>query len=211
MVARGYAVLLPDPALSTGYGRDFISRGHGEWGGRPYTDVMAITDAAVARPDIDQSRTAMMGGSFGGYMANWIAGHTSRFRGIVSHASLWALDQMFGTTDTPAEWRRIFGSPLAQPQRYAASSPHLHAASIVTPMLVIHGDKDYRVPIGEALRLWTDLAGAPGGRAGSKFLYFPDENHWVLTPGNAVIWYETVLAFLAQHVLDEPWRRPELL
>ena len=211
MVARGYAVLLPDPALSTGYGRDFIARGHGEWGGRPYTDVMAITDAAVARPDIDETRTAMMGGSFGGYMANWIAGHTSRFRAIVSHASLWALDQMFGTTDAPAGWRRHFGSPLTQPERYEANSPHLHAASIVTPMLVIHGDKDYRVPIGEALRLWTDLAGVRGGLAGAKFLYFPDENHWVLTPGNAVIWYETVLAFLAQHVLGEPWRRPSLL
>jgi dipeptidyl aminopeptidase/acylaminoacyl peptidase len=211
MVARGYAVLLPDPALSTGYGRDFIARGHGEWGGRPYTDVMAITDAAVSRPDVDEARTAMMGGSFGGYMANWIAGHTSRFRAIVSHASLWALDQMFGTTDAPAEWRRHFGGPLTHPERYAANSPHLHAANIVTPMLVIHGDKDYRVPIGEALRLWTDLAGARGGLAGAKFLYFPDENHWILTPGNAVIWYETVLAFLAQHVLGEPWRRPELL
>ena len=211
MVARGYAVLLPDPALSTGYGRDFIARGHGEWGGRPYTDVMAITDAAEARPDIDETRTAMMGGSFGGYLANWIAGHTSRFRAIVSHASVWALDQMFGTTDAPAEWRRQLGSPLTQPERYQANSPHLHAASIVTPMLVIHGGQDYRVPIGEALRLWTDLAGVRGGLAGAKFLYFPDENHWVLTPGNAVIWYETVLAFLAQHVLGEPWRRPTLL
>jgi dipeptidyl aminopeptidase/acylaminoacyl peptidase len=211
MVARGYAVLLPDPALSTGYGRDFIARGHGEWGGRPYTDVMAITDAAVARPDIDEARTAMMGGSFGGYMANWIAGHTSRFRAIVSHASVWALDQIFATTDTPAEWRRQFGSPLTQPERYAANSPHLHAASVVTPMLVIHGDKDYRVPIGEALRLWTDLAGGQGGLAAAKFLYFPDENHWVLTPGHATVWYETVLAFLAQHVLGEPWSRPELL
>jgi len=211
MVARGYAVLLPDPALSTGYGRDFIARGHGDWGGRPYTDVMAITDAAVARPDIDESRTAMMGGSFGGYMANWIAGHTSRFRAIVSHASLWALDQMFGTTDGPAEWRRLFGSPQTRPERYAANSPHLHAGSIVTPMLVVHGDKDYRVPIGEALRLWTDLAGVRGGLAGAKFLYFPDENHWVLSPGNAVVWYETVLAFLAQHVLGEPWCRPERL
>jgi dipeptidyl aminopeptidase/acylaminoacyl peptidase len=211
MVARGYAVLLPDPALSTGYGRDFIARGHGEWGGRPYTDVMAITDATVARPDVDEARTAVMGGSFGGYMANWIAGHTRRFRAVVSHASLWALDQMFGTTDAPALWRRHFGEPLTQPERYSANSPHLHAANIATPMLVIHGDKDYRVPVGEALRLWTDLAGAKGGVSGAKFLYFPDENHWVLTPGNSVIWYETVLAFLAQHVLGEPWRRPGLL
>ncbi len=211
MAARGYAVLLPDPALSTGYGLDFIGRGHAEWGGRPFTDLMAITDAAVARPDIDETRTGMMGGSFGGYMANWIAGHTGRFQAIVSHASLWALDQMFGTTDSPALWRRLFGTPQSHPERYSANSPHLHAAEISTPMLIIHGDRDYRVPIGEALRMWADLAGGPSGEAGAKFLYFPDENHWVLTPGNATIWYETVFAFLAQHVLGEPWHRPALL
>jgi dipeptidyl aminopeptidase/acylaminoacyl peptidase len=153
----------------------------------------------------------MMGGSFGGYMANWIAGHTDRFRAIVSHASLWALDQMFATTDSPALWRRLFGTPQSHPERYSANSPHLHAAEITTPMLIIHGDRDYRVPIGEALRMWADLAGGPSGRAGAKFLYFPDENHWVLTPGNATIWYETVSAFLAQHLLGQPWRRPALL
>jgi dipeptidyl aminopeptidase/acylaminoacyl peptidase len=129
MAARGYAVLLPDPALSTGYGLDFIARGHADWGNRPYS----------------------------------------------------------------------------------ANSPHLHAAEITTPMLIIHGDRDYRVPIGEALRMWADLAGGPSGQAGAKFLYFPDENHWVLTPGNATIWYETVSAFLAQHVLGQSWRRPALL
>ena len=140
---------------------------------------MAITDAAVARPDIDEAHTAMMGGSFGGYMANWIAGHTDRFRAIVSHASLWALDQMFGTTDLPTSWRRIFGDPAAQPERYLADSPNRHAGDIATPMLVIHGDRDYRVPVGEALRLWWDLQ----TRAKDvKFLYFPDENHWILTP-----------------------------
>jgi dipeptidyl aminopeptidase/acylaminoacyl peptidase len=211
MAAQGYAVLLPDPGLSTGYGQAFVGRGHGDWGNLPFTDLMTITDAAVARADIDAGRTAAMGGSFGGYMANWIAGHTTRFRAIVSHASLWALDQMFATTDTPAEWRRQLGLPAAQPERYQANSPHLHAAAISTPMLVIHGDKDYRVPVGEALRLWADLSARPGHLAGAKFLYFPDENHWVLTPGNATAWYQTVSAFLAQHVRGEPWRRPDLL
>jgi dipeptidyl aminopeptidase/acylaminoacyl peptidase len=208
MAARGYAVLLPDPALSTGYGHDFIARGHGRWGQAPFTDVMAITDAVVARPDIDAARTAMMGGSFGGYMANWIAGHTDRFSAIVSHAGLWALDQMFATTDLPSFWRKQFGDPLTQPARYLENSPNLQASQISTPMLVIHGDKDYRVPVGEALRLWADLAGQAKD---VKFLYFPDENHWILTPGHVIVWYETVLAFLAQHVLGEPWRRPELL
>ncbi|MGI8531872.1 MAG: S9 family peptidase, partial [Geodermatophilaceae bacterium] len=208
MAARGYAVLLPDPALSAGYGQDFVRRGWGAWGGAPYTDLMAITDEAEARPDIDATRTAAMGGSFGGYMANWVAGHTNRFQAIVTHASLWQLDQFSGTTDSAHYWAREFGDPLHQRERYEQNSPHLAVAQISTPMLVIHGDKDYRVPIGEGLRLWYDLR-----RHGveSKFLYFPDENHWVLTPGNAKVWSETVLAFLAQHVLGEKWIRPELV
>jgi dipeptidyl aminopeptidase/acylaminoacyl peptidase len=209
MAARGYAVLLPDPALSTGYGQDFIARAHREWGARPFTDIMAATDAAAARPDIDADRVAMMGGSYGGYMANWMAGHTDRFQAIVSHAGLWVLDQMFGTTDHPMFWRPQFGDPLTAPEMYQLNSPHRHVAQIRTPMLVIHGDKDYRVPISEALRLWWDLSSR--GAAEAKFLYFPDENHWILTPGNARIWYETVFAFLAQHVLGQPWERPALL
>ncbi|HXP20750.1 MAG TPA: S9 family peptidase [Streptosporangiaceae bacterium] len=208
MAARGYAVLLPDPALSTGYGQEFVARGHGTWGGKPFTDVMTITDAVTARPEIDASRTAMMGASFGGYMANWIAGHTDRFAAIVSHAGLWALDQMFATTDKPAYWRRTFGDPAVRPERYLDNSPHLHADSIVTPMLIVHGDKDYRVPIGEALRLYWDLISR--GRQ-AKFLYFSDEHHWVLQPGDVRVWYETVFAFLAEHLLGEKWQRPDLL
>ena len=208
MAARGYCVLLPDPALSTGYGQAFIARGHGTWGDKPFTDLMAITDAVLARPDVDQDRTAMMGGSFGGYMANWIAGHTDRFGAIVSHAGLWALDQMFGTTDEPAFWRRIFGHPATEPERYLASSPHLHADAITTPILIIHGDRDYRVPVTEALRMYADLSGR-GKRV--RFLYFPDENHWILKPGDIRVWYDTVFAFLAENVLGEDWRRPPLL
>jgi dipeptidyl aminopeptidase/acylaminoacyl peptidase len=208
MAARGYAVLLPDPALSTGYGQEFIARGHRQWGARAFADVMAATDEVLARPDIDASRVAMMGGSYGGYMANWMAGHTDRFKAIVSHAGLWTLDQMFGTTDHPMFWRPQFGDPLTEPEMYEMNSPHRHIAKIRTPMLVIHGNKDYRVPVGEALRLWWDLS-----RHGveAKFLYFPDENHWILTPGNARIWYETIFAFLAEHVLGEKWERPRLL
>jgi dipeptidyl aminopeptidase/acylaminoacyl peptidase len=208
LAARGYAVLLPNPALSQGFGQEFVRRGWGQWGGTPYTDLMAAVDAAGALPEIDASRTAAMGGSFGGYMANWIATQTARFRAIVTHASLWDLDAFTGTTDAAYYWEKEWGDPLREPKRYEQNSPHRYAEAIRTPMLVIHGDKDYRVPIGEALRLWYDLQkrGVP-----SRFLYFPDENHWVLTPGNVSVWYETVLAFLAEHVLGEEWRRPELL
>jgi dipeptidyl aminopeptidase/acylaminoacyl peptidase len=206
MAKSGYAVLLPDPALSTGYGQSMIDRGWGDWGPVTHADLMAITDECLKRPEIDDQRIAAMGGSFGGYMANWVAGHTDRFKAIVTHASLWNLDQFAGTTDASMYWQREFGAPGSD--RYARLSPHHSLDKITTPMLVIHGDKDYRVPIGEGLRLWWDLQ-----RSGveSKFLYFPDENHWVLKPGNAIAWYETVLAFLSHHVLGTPWTPPESL
>ncbi|MBW8027802.1 S9 family peptidase [Clavibacter michiganensis subsp. michiganensis] len=209
MVARGYAVLLPDPALSTGYGLDFIARGWDAWGEAPYSDLMSITDAVEARDDIDPTRTAAMGGSFGGYMANWVAGHTDRFRAIVSHASLWSLDQFGPTTDSSQYWQSIFSA-----EGLDRNSPHHSVRDIVTPMLVIHGDRDYRVPVGESLRLWSELAehhAADDGTTPHRFLVFPDENHWVLKPQQSVVWYRTVLAFLDQHVHGAEWERPEAL
>ena len=213
MTAQGYAVLLPDPALSTGYGQEFIQRGWGAWGEAPYTDLMAITDAAEERPDIDASRTAAMGGSFGGYMANWVAGHTDRFKAVVTHASLWGLDAFGSTTDAAFYWQREMTEEMG-----AKNSPHRFVDQIVSPMLVIHGDKDYRVPIGESLRLWYELlarSGRPAEADGStvhRFLYFPHENHWILAPQHAKVWYAVVLAFLAEHVLgQEPEELPEVL
>jgi dipeptidyl aminopeptidase/acylaminoacyl peptidase len=208
LAARGYAVLLPDPGLSSGYGQHQIGRGWGRWHEEPFTDVMASTDAALKRPDLDGSRTGLMGGSFGGYMANWVAGSTDRFKAIVTHASLWELRGFHGTTDFGSQWEREFGDPYVDAARYEAASPHRLVGNIRTPMLVIHGERDHRVPISEALRLWTDLS-----RHGveAKFLYFPDENHWVLKPQNARVWYETVLAFLDQNVLGADWKRPALL
>ena len=208
LVERGYAVLMPDPALSTGYGQAFIDRGWGTWGERPYTDVLTAVDGALERPDIDASRTALMGGSFGGYLANWVAGHTDRFKAIVTHASLWELRGFHGTTDDGIAWEQEIGNPYEDASRYHDNSPSAALADIKTPMLVIHGELDARVPISEALRLWTDLQ-----RHGvdAKFLYFPDENHWIAKPQNARVWYETVLAFLDRYVLDAEWQRPALL
>jgi dipeptidyl aminopeptidase/acylaminoacyl peptidase len=209
MAERGYAVLLPDPALSTGYGHANVQRAWGQGGAeRVFADLMAVTDAALARPDLDASRTAAMGGSYGGYMSNWIAGRTDRFRAIVTHASLWALDQFHATTDVTGFWERQYGDPYDAPGPYLDQSPRSGLRAVRTPMLVIHGVRDYRVPISEGLRLWTDLQ-----RHGvtSRFLYFPDENHWVLKPGNARVWYETVLAFLDHHVLGAEWRQPDLV
>lgn len=212
LAAQGYAVLLPDPALSTGYGQHMIDRGWGQWGKAPYTDLMTATDAVVSRPDVDETRTAAMGGSFGGYMANWIAGHTDRFTAIVTHASLWALDQFGPTTDASYYWEKEMTPKMA-----SENSPHHHVEGIATPMLVIHGDKDYRVPIGEGLRLWyellskSQLAVDEDGKTEHRFLYFPDENHWILKPQHAKVWYGVVEHFLAHHLLGRELQLPREL
>jgi len=206
--AHGYAVLMPDPRLSTGYGHAHLASAWNDWGDIPLGDLMACVDAAVARPDVDAERLAALGASYGGYMANWIAGHSDRFRCVVTHASVWALDQMHGTTDFGPFLEHQFGSPYTEFETWMAQSPHRSVARIRTPMLISHGDRDRRVPSAEAVRLWTDLHahGVP-----AKLLWFPDENHWVLKPQNARVWYQAVLAFLDEHVRGEPWRRPELL
>jgi dipeptidyl aminopeptidase/acylaminoacyl peptidase len=208
LAAQGYAIVLPDPALSTGYGQEFIQRGWARWGDEPYTDVMAAYEDVLERDDVDASKTGLMGGSFGGYMANWVAGKTDRFRAIVTHASLWELRGFHGTTDSGTWWEREFGNPYTDDSVYQEHSPHRLVGNIKTPILVIHGAKDYRVPLSEGLRLWTDLS-----RHGveAKFLYYPDENHWILKPQNARLWYETVSAFLDQYVRGNEWRRPELV
>jgi dipeptidyl aminopeptidase/acylaminoacyl peptidase len=208
LVERGYAVLLPDPAISIGYGQRMVQRGWGLWGEAPYTDIMSALDGALARPDLDSERVALAGGSYGGYMANWVAGHTDRFKAIVTHASIWETRGFHGTTDMGTDWEHEMGDPYRQPELYDRQSPAPNVGAIKTPMLVIHGERDFRVPLSEALTLWTDLTryGVP-----ARFLYFPDENHWVLKPNNARLWYETVLAFLDEHVLGKEFVRPELL
>lgn len=209
LASRGQAVLLPDPALSTGYGQAFVQRGWGRWGAEPYTDVMALTDAAEARADIRGGESVMMGGSFGGYMANWIATQTDRFAAIVTHASLWNLESFGPTTDASWYWGRELSPAMVREY-----SPHRYADRISTPMLVIHGDKDYRVPIGEGLALWWRLNELHDGDPADlkhRFLYFPDENHWILTPQHAKVWYETVIEFLAAQREGRAFEAPELL
>jgi dipeptidyl aminopeptidase/acylaminoacyl peptidase len=202
-------VLLPDPALSTGYGQGGIDRGWGRWGSESYTDLITLTDAVEGRAEIDADRTAAMGGSYGGYMANWIAGHTDRFRAIVSHAGLWALDQFGATTDAAHFWRREMTDQMER-----ENNPAGFVEAIRTPMLVIHGDRDYRVPIGEGIRLWAELAAQNRSQNGvlpHRFLVFPDENHWILKPQHTKVWYQTVFAFLDHTVLGKPWEAPDLL
>ena len=202
-VERGYAVLMPDPAMSTGYGDTGLNRG---WPRRPdvvYRECETLLDAVLVREDLDGSRTAMLGASFGGFMANWIAGHTERFDAIVSHAGLWALDQQHRTTDAAAGKMRVHLHEEENPDWYRAFSPHHEVEAITTPMLITHGNRDYRVPISEALRLWWDLVSTWDGEPQDmphRFLQLTSENHWVLTPSNALAWNQAVLAFCDQHV-----------
>jgi dipeptidyl aminopeptidase/acylaminoacyl peptidase len=201
-------VLLPDPALSTGYGQHMQERGRGQYGGRPYRDVIALTDAALVRSDLDSSRTGLVGWSYGGYLANRAATRTDRSKAIVSHAGMWNLESFEADTNMHAYFRKIFGDPLTQRERYEANSPHLEAANVRTPMLIVHGGKDYRVAVGQSLGLHYDLQ-----RLGVqvRFLYFPDEGHGIWAPSHARIMYETVLNFLDHHVLGQEWKRPALL
>ena len=207
-VARGWAVLLPDPALSTGYGDDWLHRAWPYVAEEVWQDLETTLDTALERPELDASRTACVGASFGGYMTNWIAGHTTRFGAIVTYSGSWALDQQHATTDAAHYKTGIFGTLEEHPDWYTANSPHNSVADIVTPMLVIHGNRDYRVPFSESLRLWWDLVSRFKGDPDAmphRFLQLTGENHWVLSPSNAEVWWDTVLGFCAQHVLGESW------
>lgn len=204
-VERGYAVLLPDPALSTGYGQEVIDRAWPHRADVVWNEIEGLLDSVLGDRSLplDRDRVALLGASFGGYMTNWIAGHTDRFRCIVTHAGLWSLDQQHDTTDAAENKNAIFGTEAEHPDWYAANSPDRTGHHVRTPMLLVHGNRDYRVPISEALRAWWDLvSGFEGDPADMphRFLQLTGENHWVLTPSNARIWNETVFAFCDQHV-----------
>ncbi|MFN3653615.1 MAG: S9 family peptidase [Armatimonadota bacterium] len=197
--SQGYVVALPNPSGSTGFGQALVEQIWGNsWGAQCYHDLMAVTDEVERLPQVDPARIAAMGGSFGGYMTNWIGGNTDRFRCLVTHASLYHLLAFQGTTDFPVWFaRHIGGAPYADPGAYDRYSPHARVQHWKSPTLVIHGEKDYRVPIGEALALFEALQhhGVP-----SEMVIFPDENHWILRPRNVIAWYDAVLEFLGRHL-----------
>ncbi|NOT62580.1 MAG: S9 family peptidase, partial [Acidobacteria bacterium] len=194
--ARGYVVVSLNPHGSTGYGQAFTEQISGDWGGAVYEDLMKGVDHVVKQGYVDATRIGAAGGSYGGYMVNWMLGHTDKFKAFVSHAGVYNLTSMYGATEELwfTEWE-FKGVPWDNPEQYVKWSPHLHAKNFKTPTLVVHGELDYRVPIGEGLQLFTTLQrkGVP-----SKLLYFPDEGHWVLKPQNSELWYKTVLGWFDQ-------------
>jgi dipeptidyl aminopeptidase/acylaminoacyl peptidase len=195
--SAGYVVLMPNPRGSIGWGQEFEDDINGDWGGRAYEDILKGTDWAEALPFIAKGRTSAAGASYGGYLINWIAGHTDRYRALVSHDGVFNLSSMYGSTEELwfPEWE-FKGTAWDNPEMYAKWSPHLFVREFRTPTLVIHSALDYRVPLEQGLAMYTSLKrrGVP-----SRFLTFPDENHWVLKPANSVRWYAEVQAWLDRY------------
>ena len=196
--AAGYLVVMPNPRGSTGYGQKFIDDINGDWGGKPYDDIMAIVDSVAALKYVDPDRMAAAGASYGGYMIDWILGHTTRFKALVSHDGVFDLRSMAGSTEElwfPA-WE-FKGMPWDNPEMYARWSPSFFVKDFKTPTLVIHGEDDFRVPLEQGLQLFTALQTQ---KVPSKLLEFPGEGHWVLKPQDSVLWYHTVLDWIGEWV-----------
>jgi len=189
--ANGYVVVMINFHGSTGYGQKFTDSISGDWGGKPYEDLIKGLDyVEKTYPFIDKSREAALGASYGGYMANWLLGHTDRFKCIVSHDGVFNTESAYGTTEELwfNEWE-FKGPPWKQRELYRKFSPHLFAEKFKTPTLVVHGQLDFRLDVSEGFQLFTTLQRL---KVPSKMLYFPDEGHWVLKPQNSRLWYKTV-------------------
>ncbi len=200
--AQGYVVALPNPRGSTGFGQKYVDEISGDWGGKCYDDLMAGLAHLEKQPYIDTERMAAAGASFGGYMMNWFAVNTGKFKTLITHCGVWNFDSMYSTTEELwfDEWEH--GGPPWGKNRtsYEKHSPHRWAANLAkfkTPMLIIHNDLDFRVPVSEGLQLFTTLQ-----RLGieSRFVNFPDEGHWVLKPRNSQRWHQEVFTWLKKHV-----------
>jgi dipeptidyl aminopeptidase/acylaminoacyl peptidase len=201
--APGFALVVVNPRGSTGYGQRFVDEVTGDWGGRAYVDLMRGLDAAVARnPWIDTTRLGATGGSYGGYMTNWIATHDARrFKAFATHAGVWNLENMYGATEEIwfTEWE--FGGPYwkseAMRAQYRRWSPHLFAQHLKSPHLVLHGELDYRVPYYEGVSLFTALQRQ---NVPSRLVVFPDEGHWIAKPQNQRLWWGEIQGWFAKYL-----------
>ena len=193
--APGYVAAMVNFQGSTSWGQDFAQRIQGAWGERPYQDVMAATDLLVGEGIVDAERMAATGGSYGGYLVAWIAGQTDRFRCIVNHAGVFDVWSMYATDITQGRHQAFGGEPWDRMEALDRWNPVRFAKGIRTPMLVVHGERDYRVPVTQGLFCYNVLKakGVP-----ARLVYFPDENHWVLKPRNSLLWYREVQEWLAR-------------
>lgn len=194
----GYVVFMPNPRGSVGFGQQFLDEISGDWAGKVFDDIKSGMVHVLSLGYADKEKIGGAGASYGGYMINWILGHNDdprfQFKTLVSHAGVYNLTSMYGGTEELwfPEWE-FKGTPWANPELYERWSPHRFVSNFKTPILVIHGELDYRVPITEGIQLFTAVQ-----RMGveSRLLYFPDEGHWILKPQNSQLWYGTVIRWL---------------
>jgi dipeptidyl aminopeptidase/acylaminoacyl peptidase len=195
--SQGWTVILPNPRGSTGWGQAYVDAVNHDWGGKPFEDIMAVTDAAVVAGEADPARTCAAGASYGGYMINWLNGHTDRFRCLITHAGDFDLESAYYDTEELwfPEWE--LGLPWEHQAEYDRWSPHRFVTSWKTPTLVTHGELDYRVNVAQGYSTFTALQ-----RRGveSKLLVFPDEGHWILKPRNARVFHEVVFGWVREHL-----------
>jgi dipeptidyl aminopeptidase/acylaminoacyl peptidase len=203
--ANGYVVVMINPRGSTGYGQTIVDGVNGDWGGKPFTDLMEGLDYAEQHYSfIYKNRECAMGASYGGYMANWVLGHTDRFKCIVSHDGMFNPESAYGSTEEMwfNEWEfkghpwDYYGKPDAE-NPFRKWAPMLSATNFKTPTLVVHSQLDYRLDVSEGFQLFDTLQRL---KVPSKMLYFPDEGHWVLKPQNSQLWYKTVNDWVDQWV-----------
>lgn len=203
MAAQGYAAVTIDFHGSTGYGQAFTDSINNDWGGKPLRDLQLGLEAVLAaNPWMDGERICALGASYGGYMMNWIAGNwADRFDCLVNHAGIFDLRQFYYSTEELWFPEQDFGGPYHEREEaYERWNPVHHVENWQTPTLVIHGERDFRIPYSQSLAAFTALQ-----RQGiaSELLVFPDENHWILAPRNSLQWHRTVYDWVARWTASE--------
>jgi dipeptidyl aminopeptidase/acylaminoacyl peptidase len=199
--SKGYVVAIPNFHGSSGFGQKFTDSITGDMATKPFIDVMKATDYMEALDYIDKKRTTAAGASYGGYMMAWLNGHTDRYKAMICHAGVYNWHSMMASDFVRGRERPLGALPWGDQSKIDKQNPQRFAANFKTPTLVMHGEKDYRVPITQGMEYYNTLRikGVP-----TRFVYFPDENHWVMKPQNSRLWHREFFAWLEKHVGSGP-------
>ena len=204
MAAQGYVIVAPNRRGLPGFGRAWNDQISGDWGGQAMQDILSATDAMLEEPFVDAERVGAVGASFGGYTVYWLMGNAAgRFGAMIAHCGVFNLESMYGSTEELFFVNHDLGGPYwssdALQQQYDRFSPHNYVGTWETPLLVVHGQRDFRVPVTQGMEAFTaaQVQGVP-----SRFLYFPDEGHWVLSPQNGVLWHRVFFGWLGEHLAN---------
>ena len=203
--AQGYVAALVNFHGSTGYGQAFAEAILGNHGDKPFEDIMKATDYLIAQGYVDEKRMAAAGGSYGGYMVSWILGHTDRFAALINHAGVYDLMAQFASDAAWGRPNNYGGAPWTDPAKVDLKSPSRYAKNFVTPTLILHGEKDYRVPVTQGINLYGVLQGKG---VPTRIVIFPDENHWVLKPQAALLWWKETIAWLDRYIGKGAGKKP---